>query len=185
MEIKKIDFEVEDSLPQKPDAQPETSTTPSTSTPTPSIDPQISSKKPKPIIIGLFALALVLGVSSGVIVKKITTSSPGSNLRGVDIDESSLKVGDSFGVDDTDLFPDTVTGYLEKGGINGEGTHSLLRLGGVSQTVYLTSSIVDLDEFVGHQVTIWGETFSGQKAGWLMDVGRVRVDELNAEAPEE
>ncbi len=183
MEIKKIDFEVEDSQPQKSDTQPQTAVTPPTSTP--SIDPQISSKKPKPIIIGLFALVLVLGVFSGALVKKLTSSSPGSNLRGVDIDESSFKVGDSFGVDDTDLFPDTVTGYLKKGGINGEGTHSLLRTGGVSQTVYLTSSIVDLDEFVGHQVTIWGETFAGQKAGWLMDVGRVRIDELNVEAPEE
>ena len=184
MEIKKIDFEVEDPQPQTPVTPPETPAPP-TSKPTPSTDPEVSSKRPKPIVIGLFALALILGISSGAIVKRITSSSLGGNFRGVDIDESSLKVGDSFGVDDTDLFPDTVTGYLEKGGINGEGTHSLLRLGGVSQTVYLTSSVVDLDEFVGHQVTIWGETFSGQKAGWLMDVGRVRVDELNAEAPEE
>ena len=180
MDIKKIDFEVEDSQSEMPVTSPA-----STPTPTPSIDPQVSSKKPKPIIIGFFALALVLGIFTGAMIRNLTTSSPGKNLRGVDIDESSLQVGDTFGVDDDDLFPDTVTGYLEKGGINGEGTHSLLRSGGVSQTVYLTSSIVDLDEFVGHQVTIWGETFAGQKAGWLMDVGRVQIDELNAEAPEE
>lgn len=182
MDIKKIDFEVESPQPETP-ATP--STSPSTSTPTPSIDPQVSSKKPKPIIIGFFALVLVLGIFTGAMIRNLTTSSPGQNLRGVDIDESSLKVGDAFGVDDLDLFPDTVTGYLKKGGINGEGTHSLLRSGGVSQTVYLTSSIVDLDEFVGHQVTIWGETFAGQKAGWLMDAGRIRIDELNVEAPEE
>lgn len=179
MEIKKIDFEVESPQVQTP------ITPSSTPPPTPPLTPQVSSKKPTPLIIGFFALALILGVASGAVVKNITSSSPGQNLRGVDIDETSFQVGDAFGVDDTDLFPDTVTGYLSQGGINGEGTHSLLRSGGISQTVYLTSSIVDLDEFVGHQVTIWGETFTGQKAGWLMDVGRVRIDELNAQAPEE
>ena len=179
MDIKKIDFEVESTESQEVDPSP------SSSTPTPSITPQGTSKKPTPAIIGFFALAIILGVFTGAMVKNLNSSSPGENLRGVDIDETSLQVGDSFGVDDTDLFPDTVSGYLEKGGINGEGTHSLLRPGGISQTVYLTSSIVDLDEFVGHQVTIWGETFTGQKAGWLMDVGRVQVDELNAESPEE
>ncbi len=179
MDIKKIDFEVESTESQEVDPSP------SSSTPTPSITPQGTSKKPTPAIIGFFALAIILGVFTGAMVKNLNSSSPGENLRGVDIDETSLQVGDSFGVDDTDLFPDKVTGYLEKGGINGEGTHSLLRTGGVSQTVYLTSSIVDLDEFVGHQITIWGETFTGQKAGWLMDVGRVQVDELNVESPEE
>ena len=179
MDIKKIDFEVESTESQEVD------TSPSSSTPTPSITPQGTSKKPTPAIIGFFALAIILGVFTGAMVKNLNSSSPGENLRGVDIDQTSLQVGDSFGVDDTDLFPDTVSGYIEKGGINGEGTHSLLRPGGISQTVYLTSSIVDLDEFVGHQVTIWGETFTGQKAGWLLDVGRVQVDELNVESPEE
>lgn len=170
MEIKKIDFDVEQSQPQ---------------TENQSVSTPVAKKKFNPVIIGFFALVLVLGTLSGAGVKYLTSpKSPGENLRNVDIDETSLQVGDTFGVDDTDLFPDQVSGYLDAGGINGEGTHSLLRPGGVSQNVYLTSSIVDLDEFVGHQVTIWGETFSGQKAGWLMDVGRVQVDELNATAPE-
>ncbi len=66
-------------------------------------------------------------------------------------------------------------GTLEKGGIDGEGTHKLIREGGESQTAYLTSSIIDLDPLVGKKVQVWGETFKGQKAGWLMDVGRVKV----------
>jgi hypothetical protein len=37
--------------------------------------------------------------------------------------------------------------------------------------------------FVGHKITVWGETFSAQKAGWLMDVGRVQIIELNAKPP--
>jgi hypothetical protein len=35
------------------------------------------------------------------------------------------------------------------------------------------------------QVKVWGETFKGQKAGWLMDVGRVQVIDTEAEAPVE
>jgi len=95
-----------------------------------------------------------------------------------------LKVGDVIGVNDTKTFKDEVKGVLDKGGFNGEGSHKLLRPGGASQTVYLTSSVVDLDEFVGHEVTINGQTFSGQKVGWLMDVGRVKVEKLNAPLPE-
>jgi len=178
MDIKKIDFQVEGSQDQVPAQTNDAPTPPSTPTPP-------TNGKKKFVVPLFFVLVLTLGVATGAMAKKIFAPSGGANLRGVDIDESSLQVGDTFGVDDTKLFPDTVSGYLQAGGINGEGTHSLLRTGGASQTVYLTSSIVDLDEFVGHQVTIWGETFSGQKAGWLMDVGRVRIDELNAEAPEE
>jgi hypothetical protein len=48
----------------------------------------------------------------------------------------------------------------------------------------VTSSVVDLDLLVGDRVTIWGETNQGKKAGWLMDVGRLKVQELNA-APAE
>jgi len=64
---------------------------------------------------------------------------------------------------------------IEKNGFDGEGTHKLLREGGESQTAYLTSSVLDLDLFVGHKVEIWGETFAAQKAGWLLDVGAVKV----------
>ena len=35
------------------------------------------------------------------------------------------------------------------------------------------------------KVKVWGETFKGQTAGWLMDVGRVQVVELDAEPPVE
>ena len=82
-------------------------------------------------------------------------------------------------------FKDSAEGYLEEGGLEGEGSHKLLRPGGDSQTVYLTSSVTDLDELVGTEVRIWGETFKGQKAGWLMDVGRVEVLKVDAESPAE
>ena len=61
----------------------------------------------------------------------------------------------------------------------GEGSHHLERGANVSQWVYITSSVVDLDLLVGNRVIIWGETNQGKKAGWLMDVGRLKVLELN------
>lgn len=72
-------------------------------------------------------------------------------------------------------FKDSAEGILEAGGLDGEGTHKLIREGGPSQTAYLTSSIIDLSKYVGKKVKVWGETFKAQKAGWLMDVGRLEI----------
>ncbi|MFH0864159.1 MAG: hypothetical protein V1858_03670 [Candidatus Gottesmanbacteria bacterium] len=80
------------------------------------------------------------------------------------------------GSTDTKAFPDTAEGTLEKGGIDGEGTHKLImNPKDPSQTAYLTSSVVNLDDFVGKKVRVHGQTFSAQKAGWLLDVGQVEI----------
>lgn len=79
------------------------------------------------------------------------------------------------GLTDTKTFKDTAEGVIEKGGIDGEGTHKLIREGGPSQTAYLTSSVINLDDYVGKKVKVWGETFKGQKAAWLMDVGKLEI----------
>lgn len=86
-----------------------------------------------------------------------------------------IKTEKMAGSTDIKTFKDQAEGVLEKGGIDGEGTHKLVRPGGVSQTVYLTSSVINLDDYLGKKVRVWGETFAAQKAGWLMDVGRVEV----------
>ena len=147
----------------------------STSPVSPSLPTPIKQK-------GLLIIALVIlaGVASGYALSQFfPKSSPTSTLSPASqADISNVKPGDTFGVE-SDTFSDTAEGVLKKGGINGEGSHKLIRPGGESQTVYLTSSTVDLDELVGHKVTVWGETFDAQKAGWLMDVGRVKVLELN------
>ncbi|MAG59857.1 hypothetical protein CMO96_03670 [Candidatus Woesebacteria bacterium] len=83
--------------------------------------------------------------------------------------------GKEVGLDDKETFRDNAEGILEKDGLDGEGTHHLVRDGGETQYVYLTSSVVDLSDFVGRKVEVWGETVSAQKVGWLMDVGRVKV----------
>lgn len=79
------------------------------------------------------------------------------------------------GSTDVKTFRDSTEGVLEKGGIDGEGSHKLIRPGGPSQTAYLTSSIIDLDQYVGKKVKVWGETFKAEKAGWLMDVGKLEI----------
>lgn len=82
----------------------------------------------------------------------------------------------SAGIVDKKTFKDSVEGILREGGINGEGNFHIERPGGVSQNVYLTSSTVDLSVYIGKKVKVWGQTFTGQKAGWLMDVGLVEIE---------
>ncbi len=163
---------------------------PKVSTPTPSVSTTPNSTQNKKINILPIILVIIFGIGTGILVKQLLpkSSSAVSLVSGKvqsEIPTTGVKVGDIYGNPDAKSFKDSATGVLDKGGLNGEGTHKLLRSGGESQTAYLTSSVVDLDEFVGHQITVWGDTFSGRKAGWLMDVGRVKVDALNASAPTE
>lgn len=88
--------------------------------------------------------------------------------------KSQIEIGKLYG-DTEKAFKDTATGVVEKGSINGEGTHILNREGGVSQRVSLTSSVVDLDLFIGRKVEIKGETNASNKTAWLLDVGSVKV----------
>ncbi|MCX7928222.1 MAG: hypothetical protein N2558_00865 [Patescibacteria group bacterium] len=81
------------------------------------------------------------------------------------------------GIIDASKFSTSAQGLLVEGGINGEGTHHLQRPGGVSQNVYLTSTVIDLQTFVGKNVTVWGDTISGMNAGWLIDVGKIKVND--------
>ena len=121
------------------------------------------------IIIGVYVVVVALGVATGYFLSKssvVSQVSTTSKTAGIATDKS---VGSS----DTTTFKDTATGVIEKGGLNGEGTHKLIRDGGPSQTAYLTSSIVDLDEYVGKKVTIWGQTMTAKKVSWLMDVGKL------------
>ncbi|MBP9702966.1 hypothetical protein KBD69_04740 [Candidatus Woesebacteria bacterium] len=108
-------------------------------------------------------------------------ATPGASKLAQNPDSAaSVKAGDVFGAADEKTFRDQAEGVLQPGGIEGEGSHHIERGANASQWVYVTSSVVDLDLFIGHQVTVWGETNSGKKAGWLMDVGRLKVQELNA-----
>lgn len=131
----------------------------------------------------LAVVAIMAGIGTGYGSHRLFASGSSSGPNDViPVSEGSIKAGDVFGSQD-DAFKDRAEGYLEKGGMQGEGSHKLLRPGGEAQTVYLTSSVTDLDALVGMEIEVWGETFKGQKAGWLMDVGKIKVKKVNAEAP--
>lgn len=132
-------------------------------------------------------VAVLLGVGTGFMLNQRIPagSSPGDSATPVSqVATGEVKAGDVFGAADATAFVDTATGFLIIGGLDGEGSHSLLREGGNSQTVYLTSSVTDLDKFENMEVKVWGETFRGQKAGWLMDVGRIEVVNPSGVSPE-
>ena len=120
-------------------------------------------------------VSIVMGVMSGYILSN--KKGTGNTLTSGTIDSSKVSKGVVVGSGDTKIFKDTATGTLKEGGIQGEGQFHLVRPGGVSQNVYLTSSSVDLSKFVGKKIKVWGETEKAQYAGWLMDAGRVEVIE--------
>ncbi len=138
------------------------------------------------IVISIIALAAGAGTGFGAYKLRANRSQVGQELGDIEeVTANKIKKGDVFGIQDESTFKDSAQGYLELGGINGEGSHKLLRPGGESQTVYLTSTVTDLDKLVDMEVKVWGETYKGQKAGWLMDVGKVEVINPDAETPVE
>lgn len=148
------------------------------------INPNLSSSPPKGTSDNMVKdVLLPASIILVVIFAGIATGWKVSNFSGIGrkpiaaTGETSTNKGEEVGSKDTQTFKDEADGLLEEGGIDGEGTHHLVRDGGPSKNVYLTSSVVDLDEFVGEKVHVWGETFDGEKAGWLMDVGRIKIAE--------
>lgn len=120
-------------------------------------------------------LAVSLGIVSGYFLSSRQAVKKEEKSLSREVKSEEIKKGTIVGISDEKTFKDSAEGKLEKGGIDGEGSHHLIRPGGESQTVYLTSSVIDLDKFSGRRVKVWGETFSAKKAGWLMDVGKLKV----------
>lgn len=120
----------------------------------------------------LFLVIILLGIGSGYAI----ASMKGTAVRkAAGVPTYSVSSGNTFGTDDVKDFPDTAQGTLKEGGVEGEGAFHLVRPGGDSQNVYLTSSAVDLSQFIDKNIKVWGKTQAAQHAGWLMDVGKVQV----------
>ena len=128
-------------------------------------------KMMRKVTIAVYITLVLLGVSTGFLLSRSTVTTNKETTQ----ESKMVKTDKVEGVSDTKNFKDSAVGTLEKGGINGEGTHKLVREGGPSQTAYLVSSVVDLDSYVGKKVKVWGETFAAQKAAWLMDVGKIEI----------
>lgn len=122
----------------------------------------------------ILIVAVILGVITGYVFRSAGTKGGNALISG-NIEASQITKGTVVGSDDTKTFKDVTQGALKKGGIDGEGQYHLVRPGGDSQNVYLTSSSVDLSKFIDRKIKVWGQTQAAQHAGWLMDVGRVEV----------
>jgi hypothetical protein len=125
------------------------------------------------IILGVYLLLIVMGVGTGYLLsgKSTVLGTANQNPGGM------INTGKVVGSTDTTTFKDSAVGVIQKGGIDGEGTHQLIRPGGPSQTAYLFSSVIDLDQYIGKKVKVWGQTVAGQKASWLMDVGKIELQQ--------
>lgn len=126
------------------------------------------------ILLILLVTAFV-GLGSGYLLSKSSAKSGSTGLVDKMVNKAAVKKGQTFGSDDMTIYTDMAEGVLKEGGVADEGQYHLVRPGGESQNVYLTSSLVDLAKFIDRKIKVWGQTQKAQKAGWLMDVGKVEV----------
>ncbi len=136
------------------------------------------AKKGKNLLMVVIALLVVgAGVVTGWLLSGQSFGRGGAGGPSGGAAPGAEKSETEAGLEDESTFRDSAEGKLVEGGIEGEGTHHLEREGGEDQNVYLTSTVIDLSSFTGKKVKVWGETIAGQKAGWLMDVGKIKVVE--------
>lgn len=121
----------------------------------------------------IFLATIVIGALSGFMIKYAKEALGPGNAEVKKTTATEVK--EAVGIPDKKTFKDSAEGKLQEGGLDGEGSFHLVRPGGESQNVYLTSSTVDLSEYVGSEIIVHGETFESDKAGWLMDVGYVEI----------
>ncbi len=130
------------------------------------------------VLVAVSFVVVVAGVATGWFLSGVTRADGGSTKSSQNLQTGTSGEVKEAGIDDESLFEkETPEGILVEGGINGEGTHYLDRGLGPEKNVYLTSTALDLQSFVGKRVRVWGNTVAAQYAPWLMDVGRIKVIE--------
>jgi hypothetical protein len=120
------------------------------------------------MIMGVYAVLVLMGIGTGYLL-----SNRGAGAYRAA--SGSIQTETVVGSTDAKTFKDSAEGMMEAGGADGEGSHKLIRDGGPSQTAYLVSSVVDLDQYVGKKVRVWGQTMGAKKVSWLMDVGKIEL----------
>ncbi|MEX2028221.1 MAG: hypothetical protein WD988_01865 [Candidatus Curtissbacteria bacterium] len=136
--------------------------------------------KPKLKIVSRLPLILMIvgivgaGIFSGLIFSSRSKSEASQAKSAIDEENLTPEQKTSF----NQTFKDQAEGTIESNDQldkYAQGTHKLIRPGGEDQTAYLTSSVLDLDQYIGQKVKVFGETFGSSQVGWLMDVGKVEV----------
>src|SRR5688572_16699354 len=107
-----------------------------------------TSKNKSTLIIGCF-IVVSLGILTG---KLISTKVLGSSGESSTVAPGAKVSNDEAGMLDSTVKYDNAVGTLVEGGTGNEGTHHIEREGGPSKNVYLTSSVIDLQSFVGKKV---------------------------------
>lgn len=131
--------------------------------------PIISMENPVRLLLGVATGAIVLGILTGYILSTKENNSAASPLATI----GSAKNPEQ----DTKTFKDFAEGVVKANpkaadpSTYTEGTHLLQRENAVP--VALTSSVVELSQYEGKKVKVFGETQKALKQGWLMDVGKV------------
>ena len=121
-------------------------------------------KKMWPYVLGAF-LVVIVGVGSAWLISgKMMVGGSNPSTLGTKI------ISGEVGILDSNIKYANAVGVLKEGGIDSK-KHSGWAFG----TVYLTSSVIDLQGYVGEKIEIWGETISSKKAGWLMDVAKIKI----------
>lgn len=151
--------------------EPDEPTTTPLKKPLRAVPPKIGLSKILPVLI--IVVIVGAGIFSGLVLSSRNKSASRQSTKE---DELPQQVKESF----AKTFKDEAEGTIEKNDQldkYAQGTHKLIRPGGEDQTAFLTSSVLDLDQYVGKKVKVFGETFGSSQVGWLMDVGKVEVQE--------
>ena len=132
----------------------------------------VSSSQNK-IFIAVIVFALIAGIGTGYSLASSGTTKSTNKLISTNETPQAPQ-------QDTQTFKDFEVGKIQKkpepkkGQDYSEGTHYLIRDNG-KVPVALTSSVVDLSQYEGKNVKVYGETQKALKEGWLMDIGKVEV----------
>jgi hypothetical protein len=125
---------------------------------------------PKALII-LVAISLISGVATGFVLAKNNPKS-GISAASPETIKAAKESGEvAKNCKDFDEGTLKAKGKAEDNTEYSEGTHLLDRPG--KTPVTLTSSYVDLSQYEGKKVKVFGETQKALKAGWLMDVCKI------------
>ena len=87
---------------------------------------------------------------------------------------TEVAIGQEIGIKQTNTQLDIVTGLLTETDDVVKGTHKLVR-GADDFSVYLTSSAIDLEQFIGRGIEARGQTFARDEVGWFMDVLQLKL----------
>lgn len=130
------------------------------------------SKKFVPVVI--VVVIITAGIYSGLVLSSLGKQKAAAVGNSTESEELTPEQEQTLQV----VTRDEAEGTLEKNDKldeTAQGQWKLIRPGGESQTAYLTSSYLDLDEYVGKNVKVKGESLGSDKVGWLLDVATVEV----------